>query len=231
MQEENSNTIQESAENIENQTPAVMDVPKKSNTNTILTIANAVLFIGLVILYFLVLSPEKNNTPNYAVMQKMASGGSVTVAYVNSDSILTHYELVKSMRSELESKTTRLETELKKKQAAFEKDAAYFQEQVNKKAISEASAQEIYGQLMAEQQKLYDLREQYSAELSKQEYDLNLLLLDSLNNFLERYNKRMNFDYILSYNKGGSILTANDSLDITNDVLRLLNDEYSAAKK
>lgn len=231
MQEENSNTIQESAENIENQIPAVMDEPKKSNTNTILTIANAVLFVGLVILYFLVLSPGKNNTPNYAVMQKMASGGSVTVAYVNSDSILTHYEFVKSMRNELESKTTRLETELKKKQAAFEKDAAYFQEQVNKKAISEASAQEIYGQLMAEQQKLYDLREQYSAELSKQEYDLNLLLLDSLNNFLERYNKKMNFDYILSYNKGGSILTANDSLDITNDVLRLLNDEYSAAKK
>lgn len=58
------------------------------------------------------------------------------LAYVNSDSILAHYDLVKSMREELEAKTIRLENELKTKQAAFEKDAAYFQEQVDKKSIS-----------------------------------------------------------------------------------------------
>jgi outer membrane protein len=55
---------------------------------------------------------------------------------------------------------------------------------------------------------------------------MNQLLMDSLNNFLKRYNEKMNFDYIFSYNRGGSILTANDSLDITNEVLKLLNEEF-----
>ncbi len=203
---------------------------KKPNLNLILTVLNLVLFAGLVILYFVILGSKSDSTPNLALIQK-ASGGAATLAYVNSDSILAHYDLVKSMREELENKTIRLENELKTKQAAFEKDAAYFQEQVDKKSISEASAQEIYGQLMNDQQKLYELREKYSAELQQQEYNLNLLLLDSLNNFLKRYNKRMNFDYILSFNKGGSILTANDSLDITKDVIRLLNEEYSVSGK
>lgn len=230
MQDETLPTSPESTEHVEKQNPEIINQPKKANLNTILTIVNAALLVGLAVLYFIVLKPSASDNPNFALMQK-ASSGSVTVAYVNSDSILTHYEMVKLMRTELETKTANLETELKKKQAAFEKDAAYFQDQVSKKTISEASAQEIYSQLMAEQQKLYDLREQYSSEISKQEYELNLLLLDSLNNFLKRYNKKMNFDYILSYNKGGNILTANDSLDITNDVIKLLNEEYSTAKK
>jgi outer membrane protein len=230
MQDENVTPNAEMQETAKEQISIPVKETGKFSFNKLLPIINIILFIGLVVLYFIVLKPGKENAPNMALLQK-ASSGSVTVAYVNSDSILAHYDLVKSMRTELESKTLRLENELKSKQATFEKDAAYFQEQVDKKSISEASAQEIYGQLMGEQQKLIELREKYSSELSKQEYDLNLLLLDSLNNFLERYNKQMKFDYILSYNKGGNILNANDSLDITSDVIKLLNEEFVKSAK
>ncbi len=210
---------------MQEETPVAAYQPQspKSNLNIVLTIINVVLLIGIVILYFIVLKPG-NGTSAKAVQK--ASGGSLSVAYVNSDTLLAHYDLVKQMRDELQKNTLTYENELKNKQSTFEKDAAYFQEQVNKKSISEASAQEVYNSLMAEQQKLYELREKYSAEIARKEFDMNQLLLDSLNNFLERYNKKMNFDYILSYNKGGSILNANDSLDITNDVLLELNSEY-----
>jgi outer membrane protein len=230
MQDENITQESEMQEPAKEQIIVAPEKPSTRNPNALLTILNVVLLLGLIVLYFIVLKPSKNDNTNMALIHKTSSGA-VTVAYVNSDSILEHYDLVKSMRVELEAKTLRLENELKQKQATFEKDAAYFQDQVSKKAISEASAQEIYGQLMGEQQKLYELREKYSSDLSKQEYDLNLLLLDSLNNFLNRYNKKVKFDYILSYNKGGSILSANDSLDITREVINLLNEEYAANKK
>jgi outer membrane protein len=190
----------------------------KNNLNTILTIINGVLLVGLVVLYFIILTP--NDGP-----ANMINGvaGKARIAYVNSDSILAHYDMVKSMRDELQQNTSTLESELKNKQAAFERDAAYFQDQVNKKSISEQSAQEIYGKLMNEQQKIYSLREQYSSQIAQKEFAMNQLLLDSLNNFLERYNSKLKFDYILSYTRGGSILTANDSLDITEDVIKSLN--------
>jgi outer membrane protein len=208
------------------QLPEIRESAPKSKLNIALTVVNLVMLAGLIVLYFIILGPRKGEPGNQALVQKSAQGG-VTVAYVNSDSIMAHYDLVKSMRNTLETKTAALENELKRKQSSFEKDAAYFQEQVSKQTISETSAQEIYAQLMAEQQKLYELREQYSAELSRQEYELNLVLIDSLNNFLERYNRRMNFDYIFSHARGGNILTANDSLDITEEVLRQLNTEYT----
>lgn len=211
------------------ETASTVSKPEKKNPIPLLTILNVVLLIGLIILYFIVLRADKGND-NPALKQKVSTG-SLSVAYVNSDSIFEHYDFVKSMRDELETKTSRLENELKKKQESFEKDASYFQEQVNKKTLSEASQQEIYAQLMNEQQKLYDLREQYSSEISKQQFDLQNVLIDSLDNFLKRYNKKMHFDYILSYSRGGNILTANDSLDITRDVIDLLNKEYATSKK
>lgn len=217
MQEENVNQASEIA------------VKPKTGGNTVLTVINVLLLIGLVVLYFIVLRPGNNSDGDAVDLQHKISSGNISIAYVNSDSILAHYDLVKSMRSSLESKTASLEAELKKKQAAFDKDAAYFQEQVNKKTISEASAQEIYSQLMAEQQKLYELRERYSNQIAEQEYNLNLVLIDSLNNFLSRYNNKLNFDYIFSYSKGGNILVANDSLDITSAVLKQINQEFSSS--
>ena len=213
-----------------NQTNEIVVKPQNTG-NKVLTILNIVMLIGLVVLYFIVLKPtNKIQNEDTGLQQKLATGN-VSIAYVNSDSILAHYDLVKTMRSSLETQTAGLEAELKKKQATFDKDAAYFQEQVNKKTISEESAQEIYSQLMAEQQKLYELRERYSNQIAEQEYNLNLVLVDSLNNFLNRYNKKMNFDYIFSYSKGGNLLVANDSLDITSAVMKKINSEYSADSK
>lgn len=209
--------------------PEAIAVKPKTSANKFLTITNIVLLLGLIILYFIILKPGNKKVDDSLSLNQKLSSGNLSLAYVNSDSILVHYDLVKSMRTSLESKTSALESELKRKQAAFEKDAAYFQEQVDKKTISEASAQEIYAQLMAEQQKLYELREKYSAEIAQQEYELNIVLVDSLNNFLKRYNEQMNFDYIFSYSRGGNILVANDSLDITEKVIRLINEEYSAS--
>ena len=214
----------------ENLNQPIETVVKPQNTgNKVLTILNIVMLIGLIVLYFIVLKPVNKDTGvDTGLHQKLATGN-ISIAYVNSDSILAHYDLVKSMRSSLETKTAGLEAELKQKQATFDKDAAYFQDQVNKKTISEASAQEIYAQLMAEQQKLYELREKYSNQIAEQEYSHNVVLVDSLNNFLARYNKKAHFDYIFSYSKGGNLLVANDSLDITSTVMKLINSEYSTS--
>ncbi|HAH59129.1 MAG: OmpH family outer membrane protein [Lentimicrobiaceae bacterium] len=213
-----------------NETTAPRVMPTQNKTNLILTILNIVLFIGLIVLYFIILKPGTDDNNASATAQHKAAR-STNIAFVNSDSLMVQYDLVKTMRTDLEAKSRMLEQELSRKQSAFEKDANYFQEQVKKNSISEASAQEIYSSLMAEQQKLYDLRDQYAGEISRNEYELNLVLVDSLNNFLERYNRKYNYDYILSYAHGGIILAANDSLDITRDVLNKLNKEYSKEAK
>jgi len=72
------------------------------------------------------------------------------------------------------------------------------------------------------------LQEKYTNELSQQEMNLNIQLLDSITNFLKRYNQKYKFDYILNIKKGGDVFLSNKTLDITGDVLKELNAEYKA---
>jgi outer membrane protein len=202
-------------------------IERSNSSKPWLLIVNIALFIGLVALYFLFFSEKgKDNSPGMASTIAKAGSGAISVAFVNNDSILANYDLVKKLKKDLEAKGDRLTAEVASKQKAFEKDAEYFQEQVQKKAISEQSAQEIYSSLMENQQKIYDLRDRYASELQREELEMNVALLDSVMNFLKRYNSKYKFDYILGFNKGGNILFANDTLDITNDVLRELNQQY-----
>jgi len=84
---------------------------------------------------------------------------------------------------------------------------------------------------MIEQQTLIDLKEQYTNTLAEQEYQMNQRFIDSVTNFLQRYNKNKSFDYILGYTKGGGILFANEKNDITYLVIEGLNKEYKNIKK
>jgi outer membrane protein len=211
------------------QSPApVADAPLPANAkiNPLLLGLNLVMLAGLIILYILHFKGAGGNSDSATGAVAKANKGTISVAFVNNDSILSNYELVKKMRADLEAKGKRLEGEVASRQKAFEKDAAYFQEQVAKKAISDKSAQEIYAQLQQNQQGIYQLRDRYAAELQQSEMDMNVALIDSVMNFLKRYNDKYKFDYILGFTKGGNILYANDTLDVTKDVIRELNTAY-----
>jgi outer membrane protein len=45
---------------------------------------------------------------------------------------------------------------------------------------------------------------------------------------LKTLQSQIGYDYILSYTRGGQVLLANDSLDITEEVLKLLNAKEQA---
>lgn len=202
---------------------------KTRNTGLLL---NLIALAGLAVLYILYFTGGDRDTPakkSSAIMQREAgAGGELQVAFVNTDKILDKYLLVKKLSKELQAEEDKREKQIADRQKAYEKDAAYFQEQVQRNTISESSAQTIYEQLMQEQQGIMDMHDQFNSELAQKEFDMNTVLLDSISNYLERMNSNGEFDYILSSNRGGSILFAKDAFDITQEVIDGLNADYSA---
>lgn len=195
---------------------------------------NIILFLGLLILYILFFSSDKEKTKTKTTSSLQSIDNATKpniIAFVDTDEIMDKYELVIDMKKRLNEKMDRMESEIRTKQQAYEKDASYFQEQVAKKSISERSAQMIYEKLMEEQQKLIDLQDNYSEELASEEYEMNVILVDSITNFLERYNVNHDYDYVLGYSRGGGILLAKDTFDITDEVLSAMNMEYSNMSK
>jgi outer membrane protein len=202
--------------------------PRKTDKTQLLLALNILLFLALAILYVLFFSKHSQiRSDSISQTLQKAVSGNMKVAFINNDSVLANYDLVTKLADELSGKTKRLEGEIASKQKAFEKDAAYFQDQVQKKTLSDQSAQEIYGQLQQNQQSILELRDRYAAELQQNQIDMNIVVLDSVMNFLKRYNEKYKFDYILGFTKGGNILYANDTLDITKNVIKELNEQYN----
>jgi len=194
-----------------------------------LMVLNVLLLLAVAILFYLYFSrkdevpvTKADNTQMPAMMKKHINA----IAYVNTDVLLEKYLLVKKLSDQLSSERKSKDADFSKRQKEYQEEAAYFQESVQKQSLSEESAQKIYEQLMAKQEDLYSLQDQYSSELAKKEYEMNMTLLDSVKNYLDRLNKKYNFDYVLNYNTGGSILLAKDTFDITLPVLNGLNKEY-----
>jgi len=200
----------------------------KKNLAIISLILSVIAIIGLVILFVLEFTgkdePEEKQITH--ALPVSSSGGN-SIVFINSDLILEKYLLVKKLAAQLEKERQKKDADFMAKQKAYEQDAVYFQEQVQQQSISEQSAQQIYEQLMLKQQELYELQDQYTAELSQKEFNMNLILLDSLRNYLTRLNRKYNYDYILSYSTAGNVILAKDTFDITLPVLEGLNKEYT----
>lgn len=194
-------------------------------------IINVILALAIIIIYVMYFVGKKDNDDrkNESIQNPMNfpdSKSGVSVAFVNTDILLERYELVKKMSDEFEKEQKKRDADLQKRTSEYQQEAAYFQESVQNQRLSDESAQGIYEQLMVKQQELYDLQQQYSNELAQREFEMNKVLLDTVKNYLHRMNIDRNYDYILNYTMAGPILLAKDTFDITNPVLRALNQEY-----
>ncbi len=200
---------------------------KNNKSGNLGLILNVIILIGLIVLYVLFFTKKEKTEGDTQVQYIPAvSSGSGSIAFVNSDLVLEKYELVNKLTGQLEKEQQKKDASFTAKQNALEADAAYFQEQVEKQSISQENAQQIYEQLMMKQRELYELQDKYASELAKKEIEMNIVLLDSVRNYLDRVNKIYNFDYVLSYNAAGNILLAKDTFDITQQIIDGLNREY-----
>lgn len=193
---------------------------------TLPLIFSALALAGVIVLF--VLKFTSNSASPASLPVPAVDGKGHTIAYINTDSLLNNYELVKALSDKQKTKSEAMENQLIKRQNELDKEIEYFQKSVQNKSLSEQSAQEIYQQLMAKQQSIAEQKESFQQEMAIENININNTLVDTLNNFLKRFNKTIGYDYVLGYNKAGNIFLANDTFDITNAVLAELNQEYRA---
>jgi outer membrane protein len=184
-------------------------------------IMNLVLFAGLVVLYILYFMDRKSGDVNSAVLQK--SNKAVSVGYVNSDSIMASYTLVEHMKDSLEAQTKKFEEQFNAAQSTFQVQVTDYQKKVKANTLSIEQATATEKALGQKQEALLAMKDELTAKLAQQEQELNNVLQDSIMSCLKRYNKKYNFDYILGFSKGSGILYANDSLNITGEIINELN--------
>ena len=161
---------------------------------------------------------------------KKSINGNISIAYINSDTLWSKYEFAKKYTSELDTLEANLQATYNQKQVAFEKLQSEASAKDKKGLLSANERQKLSEQLARQSQELMALNQEFTARLTKKKSE-EVFIQDTILAALKRYNKEKKYTFILQYVKGNSVLVANDSLEITNEIVKLLNKNYEKVKK
>ena len=148
------------------------------------------------------------------------------VAFVNTDTLLEKFESFKNMRAGFERKNSQAENELGGRMRALESEYMEVQKKIQAGTMTETLIKDAEQTLMRKQQELAMLREQKTGQLMEEERNLTKKLNDQIFDYMQEYAPAHGLKYVLGYTRGGGILYAVDSLDITGAVLDGLNQKY-----
>lgn len=152
---------------------------------------------------------------------KTALAKNGVIAYVDLDSLETHYVLFKEKKVELENRQKSFESTLTQKATAFQNEVYELQQRaaMMTQAEGEAAQQRMY----KKQGEIEELRERMANQFMDEQNAFNEQLQNKLDSFVASYNADGRYKFILSYKRGGNILYKSEAYNITDDVINGMN--------
>jgi outer membrane protein len=189
-------------------------------------ILNLILVIAVIILFYLHFS-ERPKSVEAAVNLPSAVNGNIV--YVNSDSLLDQYDYFKTKKSEFDQAQNKIKGQLRSEGEKLQKEIEEYQK--NASMMTSQQRQATEEQLAAKQQNFLQKKDEMMGKLDSDQSKVNDEIYTKLGSYMKEFNKKRNYSYILGYQRGGGILFANDSLNITKEIISGLNQEYQEEQK
>jgi outer membrane protein len=205
-------------------------------------ILNAILALAVGVLYYLHFSAGSKGveiaslTDSSAVEKPIVMAPSEIkaskIVFVNLDVLSEGYDFLKDVSASAQAEQNNLQNQYQTKGEKLQQDYMEFQEKANKGLLSEnqiASEQEKFAGRKEELDQLQLKSEALGEKIQARTEEARKNLTD----YIKEYNKSGMYNYVLAYSEGplSPVLLANDSLDITKDILEGINAQYRANKK
>lgn len=206
------------------------------------TILHIVFGFAIVVLFILVAknkqtaSGSKKSEPVHIAV-KDSSGNIVIkpfpVAYIIVDSLMRNYLYYKKIETQYQSIVKQEDSKLQQQGQAFEQEVYQLQMQVQKGLITTRDAQVKEQELQQKQQKLMEWQQTKQQELANKEQLLMKELLDSVQVAIKFHNTDNKYEIVLNNAFNSSVLYAKEHLNITDTILKIMNERYtkSSVKK
>jgi outer membrane protein len=189
-------------------------------------ILNVVLLVAVIILYVLHFSPRTGTS--HTTSSGDTTSVDLSIAYINSDSVLKHYDYLKVNRDQLEAKTKKMDSEYRNRATGLQNEITAYQRNVSSMTLGQARAAEE--DLGKKQQNLQLYQQTLQQQLMQEEAKLNKELYDRITTFLKKYGEEKGLQVVLKYDPTSDVLYGGESLDITQDVIQGLNTMYQEEK-
>ena len=196
--------------------------------NNLSIILSAVALIVAVVFGILYMSSDKSAGSSVPTdsSDSTAVAAEGAIVYIDLDRIFQEYDMANDLRSVVETKVQNIQAEVNRRGKKLESDYNDFQDKINKGLMTRSVA-EVQGQKIQQQQDEFNnYAAQKQNEIAEEQMVMTNQIVDAIKTFLDKYNADRKYAMILTNQGGVPVFTADPSLDITDEVLVLLNEEY-----
>ena len=198
--------------------------------NEIITLTVSVIALVAVIV-FGTLSLTSNKQKNEAeVTETETVSHAGDIVYVQLDRILQEYDMANDKRSVVETKVQNIQAEVTRRGKKLEKDINDFQEKMQKGLMTRSVAEVQQNKLQKAQDDFNIYAQQKQNEIQEEQIVMMNQLADAIKTWIDKYNETMGYAMILTNQGGAPVITGDATLDITDEVIAGLNEEYVATK-
>ena len=198
------------------------------NTSLILSVIS---LIAVVVFGILFLTKDGSSKTEASAEEGSAvAAAKGDIVYIDLDRILMEYDMANDLRSVVETKVQNIQAEVNRRGQKLENDVKSFQEKLDKGLMTRSVAEVQSQKLQQDELDFNNYAAQKQQEINEEQVVMMNQLGDAIQTFLNKYNEEKQYAMILTNSGGAPVITANASLDITDDVLAGLNDEYIKTK-
>ena len=194
------------------------------NVSLILSIIAIIVAAAFGILF---LNSDKSSAADAPAEETQAAPASKgDIVYIQLDKILQEYDMANDLRSVVETKVQNIQAEVDRRGKKLESEVASFQEKINKGLMTRSVAEVQSEKLRQQEVDFNNYANQKNNEKMDEQPVMMNQLADAIKTFLDKYNEEKKYAMILTNQGGAPVITGDASLDITDDVLARLNEEY-----
>ena len=200
------------------------------NTPLILSIIAVVVAVAGTV-WAVVQNPKSERTvssdPSDSTYVAKATSG---IVYIDLDRIVQEYDMASDLGAVVETRVKNIQDEVNRRGKQLENEMIEFQNKLNKGLITRSVA-EVQGQeLQQKQAQFNEYANQKNNEVIEEQTVMMNQIADAIQTFMDKYNEEKKYTMILTNQSGVPVISADPSLDITDDVIARLNEEYIKEK-
>lgn len=156
-------------------------------------------------------------------------GRTMKVVYVDNGVLMTKYEGMKDARKEYEKKAAVWQANADTLVSEWERELKAYEKE---RSGMSAKERELKEQLLSnKQQQIAQYREAVQMKAREEEQKMTQTVLNEVNDYLKDYGKKRGYTFILGATGVGNIVYANEARNITEEIVKGLNEQYHKGKK
>jgi outer membrane protein len=191
------------------------------------TILSALSLIGVIVLGSLFFKGS-SGTSSAVSAEDLKKSGDFRIAYFDIDSLQAYYKDFQDAENVLRSQEGSSRNELNNLGAYYQKRLRELQEKAS--SMSQAEGEAAQRELAKLQQGYQQKELELDQRLKKSQMDQMTRLHADVESYLKKYNETKGFAYIFSYQQGALMYYKDTAYDITQEMIKGLNEQYKAKK-